>query len=469
MALSVIGVDFKTAKVEAREQLALSPEQTLSLLHVISAERMFDEAMILSTCNRTEFYFDHRDANARPLEHLLAHLAQVKNAQVIADMSIFYGYRGIETVRHLFRVAASLESQIIGEHEIVGQVKEAYRLSCEARMSRFLFHKLLHWTLRASKRVHSQTLLGQGSVSISRTAVDLANQVFTRLSGKTVMLVGAGQTAELAAQALVREGVTRLIVANRTVQRAEQLAESFRQWHDEEAWRKETDLDRVTCPALKKMLADCPLVRPAARPNPPPLEVRAIALEELSANIAQADLLISSTGAGEAILRRSELSGPLHGLNHSLLMIDIAVPRDIEPSLAELPNVYLYNIDDLETLVAQNIQRRQQEIPKAQAIIDSEVEQFANWLSSLGVLPTIKLLEERMARLQQAEIARHHRRFAAGEESKLQEFARTLCNKILHDPLVFLRQCGNDKSGADLASVNILRQIFNLDTPEDPS
>ncbi len=466
MPISVIGVDFRLAPVNVREQVALTQADVLSLLHTIHDERIFPEALILSTCNRTEFYFLTTPSQAEALPHLLSHLAQIKKAPVVLDESSFFRHDGPEAVRHLFAVASSLESQILGEHEILGQIKEAYRLACEARTAKFLFHKLLHWAFRTSKRVMTETDLGQGTASVSQAAVDLAEHVFTHLQNKTAMLVGAGQTAELAAQALIRAGVTSLIIANRTEERARQLADSFTHWRNQEGACPELAPDKVTCPALIRLLEECPLtVNETAAPR---LDVHVIALDEIPQAIATADLLISSTGATEPVLTWDSLAAPLRHRQRSLLMIDIAVPRDIDPRLGELSNVYLYNIDGLQSMVEQNLDRRRMELPRAQAIVNDEMDRFYRWLNSLGVVPTIKLLEQRFAALQQAEIDRYSRKFSAADRQQLQEFTRTLCSKILHDPIAFLRSLKTD--GPDttpLAEINTLRQIFNIESTED--
>jgi glutamyl-tRNA reductase len=470
MALSVIGIDVNSASLPQREALALTPAQTTQVLGAIASERIFAEAVILSTCNRTEFYFAAEPGQEGAVEHLLAHVAEAKGAAHPPELTTLFRHDGLEAVRHLFRVASSLESQVVGEHEILGQVKEAYRLACEAQTAGFLFHKLMHWCFRASKRVMAETNLGQGTASVSQAAVDLAKQVFTSLAGKTAMLVGAGQTAELACQALVRNGVRNVVVANRTEANARQLADRFLQWGAQEALSP-TGEDQgdgpVQCPALPKILSKCSL-QPAPEVKPAsPLQARAIRLDEVASALPETDLVICSTGAPEPVLRAGELGPVLSGLRRSLLMIDISVPRNIDPALEKFPNVFLHNIDGLEAVVARNLERRKQEVPRAAALVDDEVQGFAGWLASLGVVPTIKMLAQRMADLQQAELARYQKAFPAAQRPQLQEFARTLCAKILHDPIAFLRQLDGGDGHADMASVNTLRRIFDLDAKEE--
>ncbi len=475
MGICVLGVDFRTAPVSVREQVALTRAQTLQLLHAIRQEKIFPEALVLSTCNRTEFYFVPAEGHAGdPLPHLLGHLAQIRGADPFTDTSVFFRFDGESAVRHLFSVAASLESQVVGEHEIMGQVREAYHIACEARTAKFLFHKLFHWAFRAGKRAMTETGLGRGTASVSQAAVDLAGQIFADLSGKTAMLVGAGQTAELAAQALIRAGVTSLVIANRTVERARQLAESFSQWHKQcrpaggPTGPTVDEQGTFLCPALQRYLSGCALEEaPPAGAEVPTLDIRVIGLDDIPSAIGGVDLVISSTGAREPVLTWESLHGRLREARRSVLLIDIAVPRDIDPRLADLPNVYLYNIDGLETLVAQNIERRKQEIPRAQAIVSDELGKFALWLGSLDIVPTIKLLEQRLADLQAAEVQRYHRKFSEADRRQLQEFARALCAKIMHDPVAFLRQLrASGQAELDLAAVQTLRKIFNLDSLE---
>lgn len=463
MKLTVLGLDYRTAAVELRERVALSNDQVMRLLGIITAEKLFAEAMIVSTCNRTEFYLAGHEDSASLLPHLLGHVAQVKGAEPMTRPEAFFRHDAVEAVRHLFRVCGSLESQVVGEHEIMGQVKTAYKLACDARTAKFLLHKLLHCAFRAGKRVMTETTLGQGTASVAQAAVDLAAQVFARLKGKTVMLIGAGATAETAAQALLRSGVRRLIVANRTLYKAEQLAGDFVQWLSQQAARDAAS-DGPRCPALGAMLAECKL--PPAEPAWGELEARAIGLEDVAANVGGADLIISSTGAQDLVLTREKLLPVLSGRRRPLLMIDIAVPRDIDPKLAKAPNVFLYNIDELEALVNLNVRRRMEEVPRAAAIVDDEVEQFQQWFSSLDVVPTIQELEQRLRAMQQAEVERYLRKVPPEAREHMQELARTLCNKILHDPIVYLKQLAGRNGSADLSALQTLREIFRLDSTE---
>jgi glutamyl-tRNA reductase len=423
---------------------------------------------VLDTCNRTEIYYVlGRQANA--LAHVLAHIAQLKGTAPPSDTSAFYQHEGLDAVSHLFRVAASLDSQVLGEGEILGQVRGAYGQAVQAGTARFLLNRLMHRAMRVGRRVRAETELGQGSASVAQAAVELARHVFSSLEGKGVLLVGAGQTAELAARALVRSGATRLVVANRTLSRAQELARELvaAQGQDDPevraACKEPDDESAAGCPALQSLAPECALEGvPAAG-----LSARAVELAQIPSVIPEVDLVISSTGAQGYVLRHEDLAERLRRRGRPLLIVDIAVPRDVDPRLDELPEVFLYNIDDLDGRVAETIERRRAEVPKAEAIVRWEVEQFAGWLDSLQVVPTIKQLQERLRALQEEEIRRYGGRFSEKDRRELERFTDALCRKILHRPIELLRDLsGNNMSSDDLIAVGLIRHLFDLDRPE---
>lgn len=461
--LSVIGTSHKTAPVEVRERLALAPGQVAAVLAAMHAEKTFDEALVLSTCNRTEMYVVPR-TGADPLACLLDHAARAKGAPPAADAGIFYRHDDAEAVDHLFRVAASLDSQIVGEHEILGQVKDAYRLAIEARTAGFLLNKLLHAAFRVGKRVRTETDLGRGSAGVPHAAVELARHIFSDLAGKTVLLVGAGQTAEAAARALLGCGADRLIVANRTLQRAEHLAADLARG-PLGVCEIEDDGQAATCPEMVAQ-AGAEANAPQALVHRPKAE--AIALDGLAEAVARADLVVSSTGSDEPVLTWAALAGPLARRDTPVLMIDIAVPRDVDERLGELASVYLYNIDDLDRLVERNLSRRRQEIPKAEAIVADEVEAFGRWLASRQVAPTIRLLQEHLAAVRQAQIERYGKRFCDADRGELEAFTRSMMGQVLHQPLSLLKEVAADASpGERLATVDLVRRLFGLDALDD--
>jgi glutamyl-tRNA reductase len=468
MNICVSGVNHHTAPVDVREKFSLAGGLVAPLLQAIREEKIFQEAVVLDTCNRTEVYYvpgERPDA----FRHMLAHVARLKGTAPLQDTSALFRHEGPQAVEHLFRVAAGLDSQVIGEDEILGQVRTAYSLAVQARTARFLFNRLMHRALRVGKRVRTETELGQGSASVAQAAVELARHVFSNLEGRGVLLVGAGQTAELAARALLRSGAARLIVANRTLSRAQRLASDLlsAEGADEEAVRAACRLpgqpQPTRCPALAALAPECDLedTEPA---GPTAL---AIELAQIPAVIADVDLVISSTGAQGYVLRREDLADALRRRRRSLLIVDIAVPRDVDPALEELPDVYLYNIDDLDSLVADTLARRRLEAPNAEAIVRWEVEQFGQWFDGLQVVPTIRQLNERFRALQAEEIQRYGGKFSEKDRAELEKFTEALCRKILHRPMSLLRKLsGNNMSSDDLVAVDLIRNLFDLDMPE---
>jgi glutamyl-tRNA reductase len=458
---SVLGLNHKTAPVAVREQLALGPELTLRLLRTFHQEQIFEEALIVDTCNRTEIYFVPR-GQVEALDYILDHVARLKQAPPVGDRTAFYRHDGLDAVRHLFRVTSSLDSQIVGEHEILGQVKTAYHRAVEAQMAKFFLNKLSHWAFRVGKRVQTETELGRGSSGVAEAGVELVQQLFSRLSGMTVLLIGAGQTAESAARRLVRDGAARLIVANRTVENAQALA----------ALMAETlaanGEEEIVCPAVARMVAGQPpaAVEKPARP-PSPLKTEAIGLEEIPAVLGDVDLVISSTAAPGYVLTYDVVKSHRSRRGEPLLVMDLAVPRDVEPRVGDLPNVFLYNLDDLDLLVKRSLDRRHQEAPRAEALVEDEVLQFDKWINSLQVAPTIQLLQQHFAALQQFQVKKYGGPFRNGQQEELAQFTDSLCRKILHSPITYLRELSATASASEiLATVETVRGLFGLDSQE---
>jgi len=472
MDISVVGISHHTAPVALREALALPGDLPARLLRALRTDKGFEEALVLDTCNRTEVYFLARETCEDPQAALLAHVARLKDVAPITDTTPLYVHHGRAATEHLFRVAAALDSQIVGEHQILGQVKEAYRLAVQERTAKFFLNRLLHCAFRVGKRVRTETGLGRGTTSVAQAAVDLSRQVFTSLTGKSVLLVGAGETGTLTAKSLIAHGVGSIVVANRTVERARAVAEEVVRLRPRDAAELDVSADRITCPALLEMMAERgePTGRqPApAKANAP--EVRAIGLDELPDVIGRVDLVLCATGAPGVVLKADQLARAIARSGRSLFIVDIAVPRDVDPALDRLDNVFLYNLDDLDRVVAQNIEGRRREIPRAQAIVDDELGQFTQWRESLHVTPTIKLLQEHVSRLREAEIKRYGSKFDKAHREQLEQFTRSLCNKILHQPMAFLRDLSDPaSSGNRLAGLDLIHRIFDLDQTEDHS
>lgn len=472
--ISVVGVSHHTAPVEARERFALPEDSASRFLRTLHTQTVFEEALVLDTCNRTEVYFvasPDRDA----VEYLRGLVAQIRGVEPVEDPDAFYRYDGEDAVRHLFRVAAGLDSQVLGEHQILGQVKSAYRTALEQRTAGFFLNRLMHAAFRAGKRVQTETALGSGSASVCQAAVDLAVETLGDLAGRTALLVGAGKNAELTARALIREGVSRVLVANRSVDRAEALAVRLGEVRPapgatasspatRHAPAEDAPVQAPRCPVLLRRVGGA-----ADQVSPPELarvETRPVALADLPAALDEADVTICSTGAESFVLRREDLDGRLDRSDRPLCVVDIAMPRDADPALEELPGVHLWDLDDLDRIIARSAELRRRETPRAERIIDEEITRFSDWLESLQITPTIKLLKRRFALLRREQIDRYAAQFN-GAAGQLDPFTRTLCNRILHHPIDYLRRVVRDGSLSDrLAAVDMIRRMFDLDAVE---
>ncbi|MCP4375220.1 MAG: glutamyl-tRNA reductase [bacterium] len=425
MKLSIIGISHRTAPVEVRETCALTGDLAEQFLHAAHSENVFAEAMVLDTCNRTELYFVS-DGTSDCMDNFLGHIANLKGLSGEVDKSLFYHHEAQDAVRHLFTVAAALDSQIVGEHQILGQLKDAYRLASRQRTVGFLLNRLMHRAFRVGKRTQSETQLGRGSVSVASAAVDLTAQIFSDMSDKTVLLVGAGQTAEAVARSMISAGVKRVVVANRTLSRAEELTR---------------ELDGALAEAIE--------------------------LDQIDRVIGDLDMVICSTGSPEPVLTCDALGDIISRRSKLLCIVDIAVPRDVDPKLGDLPNVFLHNLNDLDSVVARNITRRRQEIPLARAIVDFEVNKFVKWYDSLQVASTIGLLNRRFELIRQSEIKRYGGKFSDSDRQQLERFTESLCKKILHRPITLLHELAQEASlGDQLMAVETIRRMYKLDELE---
>lgn len=469
MGISVIGISHHNAPVEIREAFTLPGDNARQLLRQLCADKVFSEAMVLDTCNRTEVHFVS-DTNADAMSHILSHIAKIKGVPQISDTSVFYRYEGTSAVEHLFRVAAALDSQIVGEHQILGQLRSAYRMAREERTAGFFLNKLFHWSFRVGKRSRSETDVGRGSTSVAQAAVDLSQQVFSNLAGKSAMLVGAGATGELAAKALIRCGLTNIIVANRSIERARQVVADILQMRPEDMAELDIDDTAISRMTAGRKGAKSPIPPDDASRGLPKPAPQAILLEQIPEFIGGVDLVICATGSPELVLTGEELTAAVKKSKRSLFIVDIAVPRDVDPRLGRLSNVFLYNIDDLDRVVQQNLEARRREVPSVEAIIEDELRSFNQWLSSLQVTPTIKLLQRRFSMVRDAEISKYSTRLDPDQQELLEQFSRSLCNKILHQPITFLREL-SDQSGTSeqLAGVDMIRRVFRLDELEQDS
>jgi glutamyl-tRNA reductase len=416
MRFQLIGVNHKTAPVEVRERLAI-PESRLSE----ACKRLADhpavaEGMIVSTCNRVEFIANMKNGTGDLREFLREYF----DTDLSPFESHLYEFREDEAIRHIFRVAASLDSMVVGEPQILGQVKEAYATARAVGAVRAQLDQVLTRAFTVAKRVRTETAVGSSSVSIASVAVELAEKIFGSLNGKSVYLVGAGKMSELAARHLLARGAASLFVANRTYDRAIRLAQEF--------------------------------------------AGQAIEFSRLYETCERADIVITSTGSPHFIFRR-EHGEKLMALrkNKPMFFIDIAVPRDVDPEMNKIDGLFVYDIDDLQEAVSSHVSDRKKEAEKAEAIVTSEVEKFHVRLQTLDVVPTIVSLQDHLETIRQAEIDRVRGRLGpmtADQEMAVEALTRGIINKIMHTPISTLKTAARDPESTTV--IDLVRRLFNL-------
>jgi glutamyl-tRNA reductase len=421
MQLALIGVSHKTAPVEVRERLAFPSEQMQAALTRLLEKTKAAEAMILSTCNRVEIVAEGPDAQL--VRDFICEYHQIPPDAISEHL---YSYNNAEAIRHLFRVTASLDSMMVGEPQILGQVKEAYRLATDAGTIGSNLSPLLDRAFAVAKRVRSETGISQSAVSVSYAAVELARKIFGDLAGKTVMIIGASKMGELAAKHLKRNGVASVLVTNRTFERAVEVAKVF--------------------------------------------EGAAIPFEHFTDHIDRADIVISSTGAPHFVITKPMAEQIIRNRrNKPVFFIDIAVPRDIDPSVNSIDNVFLYDIDDLQQVIDANMKERMKEAGRAEEIVDGEVRSFCIRMQARDVAPTIVLLRDTWEKVRRDEIERHRRLLKdlpADQQSAalaaIDQVTQSLMNKVLHHPVALLKEMSSDPQGEEV--IKLLRKVFNIKT-----
>lgn len=420
MHILTLGLNHRTAPVEIREKLAFPEGDQPSALGRLVHDYGLHEAAILSTCNRSELYLA-ADGDGG-LDEARRFLAENQGIDVQTLDSHFYQLSDSEAAIHLFRVASGVDSLVVGESQILSQVRQALETAQQNGSARLLLNELFQRSLRVGKRARAETDIGRGRLSVSTAAVELASQVFENIESCRALLVGAGEMCELTAQYLVDAGVEHLLVTNRTLARGEELARRF--------------------------------------------GGEAAPFETLATQLATVDIVISSTAATDYVISPGDLRHAMRERRgRPLFLIDIAVPRDIDPAARDLDNVFLFDIDDLEQVIAANRQERESEIDRVQDIIDDEMKQFLHWFNALGTGPLIRDLRQRAAVLQQQELARWTAKIAqlSVEDQKMVEgILRGYANKLLHNPLVQIREFANDDDG--YVRLDTVRRLFDLDS-----
>ncbi len=422
MAFLALGINHKTASVDVRERVAFTPEQLVEALQLLCQRTSTREAAILSTCNRSELYLEQDSLAA---ETVLAWLADYHGLNLDELRACAYIYEDHDAVRHMMRVASGLDSMVLGEPQILGQMKSAYAVAREAGTLGPLLGRLFQATFGTAKTVRTDTAIGENPVSVAFAAVSLAKQIFSDLNRSQALLIGAGETISLVARHLHDQGIKRIVVANRTLERASSLAEQF--------------------------------------------GAHAVLLSEIPDELINSDIVISSTASQLPILGKGAVERALKKRKHKpIFMVDIAVPRDIEPEVSQLDDVYLYTVDDLHEVIAENIKSRQGAAEAAEELVAVGADDFMQRLRELAAVDVLRAYRQQAERLRDEELAKALRLLsngASGEEA-LAQLARGLTNKLLHAPSVKLKKFSAD---GRIDALGVAQELFALDEGVPPA
>lgn len=414
----VIGLNHNTADVEVREKFAFNGKKLEEGLIAFRQLPEVEEGIIISTCNRVELYANVSNIE-KAINDVKGFLSSFHNIPLESLDKALYIYTNKDAVKHIFRVASSLDSMIVGEPQILGQVKDAFELALEKKTTGVLLNKLMKKAISVAKRVRTETKIAENAVSISFAAVELAKKIFTDLSKRVFMLLGAGEMAELAAKHLITNGVKEVLVSNRTYERACELAEE--------------------------------------------LNGKAVRFEDFLNEMVKTDIIICSTGAPTYILTKGQMQKVMkERKQRQVFIIDISVPRNIDPEINELENVYLYNIDDLQGVVDANIFERKKEAEKAERIVEEEVEKFMKWQASLDSVPTIVALREKAEEIKKEELEKLLNKLNhinEQEREAIESMANSIINKLIHPPTAALKESSEDKE----VLVALIRKLYGLD------
>jgi glutamyl-tRNA reductase len=415
MHILTLGLNHETAPIEIRERAAVTADHLEEALQDLIARPGIDEAALLSTCNRTEIYCRQDNQDAGQLKEWISQYHDWPEDDV---SKYLYMHPNRDAVRHAYRVASGLDSMVLGESQILGQMKSAFAIAHKLGTTGKILNRLFQSSFSVAKSIRTNTGVGTSAVSVAYAAVLLARQIFDSLEDQSVMLIGAGETIELVGKHLVEKGVQNIVVANRTIERGERLARE--------------------------------------------LNGRAIALDELAEGLPHCDILISSTASTLPLIGKGLVETSLKARkNKPMFMVDLAVPRDIEEQVSELQNVFLYTVDDLDQIIETNLASRREAAGEAQEIVESQSDEFMEWLGSLNSVPTIRALRDHVDQLTEFELEKAFRLIAKGEkpEAVIEQFAYALGNKIMHRPSKAL----SDSEDSSLAAT--VQEIFKLNLP----
>ncbi len=415
-----MGLNHNTAPVALRECLAFTKEEAEEFLRKLNNDTYINELLIFSTCNRVEVLFTSKNSK-EAIKAVKSHISEFKKIETEKYEKALYIYFNEQAVRHIFKVASSLDSMVIGEPQILGQVKEAYSMATENNSSGVILNRLLHRTFFVAKKVRSETGIGDNAVSISYAAIELGRKIFGSLEGKNVLLIGAGEMAELAVEHLIHNRTGDIFVANRTFKRAVDLAERF--------------------------------------------NGQAIDVEEIPESLQLVDIIISSTGSPGYMITRNQVKQKMRKRkNRPIFFIDIAVPRDIDPSINRLNNTYVYDIDDLKGIIDENIGERKNEAIKGERIVDEAVIKYLEWYNNLDIVPTIVALRNKLDIIAKAEMGKTFsmlKHLSKNDQDAIYRMTDSMIKKMLHDPTLYLKSSGFH--GNKTKYLDIIRKLFKLD------
>ena len=421
MSIVLVGINHKSAPVEIRERLAFTEEACSMGLRTLVDGDVVREGLIVSTCNRVEVLAETAsDRLSDTIERVNQFLSKADSLSPSFSDTHLYQHTDDEAVRHLFRVASSLDSMVVGEPQVLGQVRRAYSIALEAGTAGRILNRLVHHAFRVAKRVRTETGIGANAVSISYMAVELGKKIFNSLEGHTALLIGAGEMAELSARHLLNAGVSRVLLANRTEERAERLA---------------AELGGET-----------------------------VNFAEVSKYLAEADIIICSTAADQYLITEPMVREALSKRrNRPSFFIDISVPRNIDPAVGKIPNVFVFDIDDLESVISSNIREREREAERAELIVESEIMQFAQTLRVLDIGPTIGALRNKLQDIAKTELTRQRNRLgplSVEQEAAVEALLVSTVNKISHPLLSHMRR---SYGSSDAETIQAWRDIFGLE------
>jgi len=417
MNLIAISINHRTAPVELREAVYLKEDEIRPFIN-IAKENQIMEGLILSTCNRTEI-FGIPNSNEASHHKFQSLLLTFKSTQNISDQH-FQNFVSRDAVKHLFSVATGIDSLLIGDNQVFKQVKDSFQISEESNFSGYIMHRIFDAAIRTGKRAISETAISEGAVTVSYAAVQLTEKIFSNLSKKSALVIGAGETGEIAAKHLSEKGIGALAVTNRTLEKAETLSKK--------------------------------------------LNAKVIPFNEYRELIFKFDIIISATSSPEILLTKDNVKNALKKRsNNPMILMDIAVPRDIDPATKEIDYVFYHDLDSLNIIVEQNLSKRKSEIPKVEKIIEEELDNFWEWYNSLQAAPAIKDIRDFFEDIRSEEVEKNKNKFAAEDQEKLDIITKRIINKILHHPTIELRKTNESSTSVDSSTkIGIIRDLFGI-------